>query len=270
MVANPIEIATALGVVIGLVMALTGAGGSIIAIPLLMFFLHLELLQAAPVGLIAVMLAASMAAIMGLLQGIVRYKAATVLAISGLLTAPIGVWIGHHVGNQWLQVLFAFVLAYVASRMWLQAQKQIRQPAMCVSDSQPCKINQSAGKLSWNKPCARAMLFSGSLTGLFSGLLGVGGGFVIVPALRRYTNFDMKAIVATSLAAVAMISLVSVLAYEYKDAVDWSVARPFALGAAIGLVAGKWLSTKLSGPRIQQGFALTAWLVAVGLIVKAI
>lgn len=267
--ANVIEIAIALGSLVGLIMGLTGAGGSIFAVPILMLGLHLRVLQAVPIALMAVMLAACVAAIIGLRQGIVRYKAASVLAISGLLVAPAGVWLAHHAGNRGLAIIFALILSYVAIRMLLKTNENAINGKSCDAKQQPCKINPTIGKISWNAPCARAMLLSGALTGLFSGLLGVGGGFVIVPALRRYTDFDMRTTVATSLTAVAIISLVSAMVYGFKGAIDWQIARPFVLGAVIGMMLGKLMASHISGLRIQQGFAVLALLVAFRMIFQA-
>ena len=84
---DPTTLALALGAIIGLVLALTGAGGGVLAIPLLVFGLHLPLQQAAPVGLVAVGLASAIGAFLGLHQRIVRYRAAAVIGIAGMLMA---------------------------------------------------------------------------------------------------------------------------------------------------------------------------------------
>jgi len=260
-----------LGALVGVVLALTGAGGAIIAIPLLVFGLHLGLLQAAPIGLLAVMLAAGMAALMGLRAGIVRYKAASLMACCGLLTAPLGVWLAHAASNLGLTIIFSAVLIYVAITMFMKAQNAILYgPAECMDSNQPCRVNQQIGKFSWNAPCARAMVLSGAVAGFFSGLLGVGGGFVIVPALRKFTNLDMKFIVATSLAAITLVSGESVLVYAAKGAIEWHLALPFVMGGLLGMMAGQVVAKKLAGPRIQQAFATVAFLIAIGLLIKAL
>ena len=260
-----------LGVVVGGILALTGAGGAIIAVPLLVFGLHLGLLQAAPIGLLTVMLAAGMAALVGLRAGIVRYKAASLLAGCGLLTVPLGVWLAHAVSNLGLTILFSLVLIYVAISMFIKARKAIQHGAAeCMDGNQPCRVNQQIGKLSWNAPCARAMVLSGAVAGLFSGLLGVGGGFIIVPALRKFTDLDMKSIVATSLAAIALVSAAGVLVYAAKAAIEWHLALPFVLGGLFGMMAGQAAAKKLAGPRIQQAFAIVAFLIAIGLLIKTL
>lgn len=121
---------------------------------------------------------------------------------------------------------------------------------------QPCVLNPLQGRLRWTLPCARALAFTGMLSGLLSGLLGVGGGFVIIPALGRYTNLDMKSMVATSLAVIALVSSGSLLTASLSGVMQWAVGAPFALGALLGLLGGRQVAQRLAGPRLQQAFAL--------------
>jgi uncharacterized membrane protein YfcA len=131
-----------------------------------------------------------------------------------------------------------------------------------------CQLNMTTGRFVWTAPCARALALSGLATGFLSGLLGVGGGFVIVPALRHATDLPMNSIVATSLMVVALVSTFAVVASAVAGHFEFAVAWPFAAGALAGMLAGRGLAAKIAGPRLQQGFAGLAAVVAVGLIVK--
>uniref|UniRef100_UPI00257FD954 TSUP family transporter n=1 Tax=Pseudomonas sp. UBA2522 TaxID=1947309 RepID=UPI00257FD954 len=111
---------------------------------------------------------------------------------------------------------------------------------------------------------------TGALSGLLSGLLGVGGGFVIVPALRRYTNLRMGSIVSTSLAVIALVALGSVATATFAGSMRWQVGAPFALGAVLGLLVARPLAARLEGPRLQQLFAIAGWAAAALLISKAL
>jgi hypothetical protein len=106
--------------------------------------------------------------------------------------------------------------------------------------------------------------------GLLSGLLGVGGGFVMVPALQRYTNLAMASIVATSLAVIALVAVSGVVASAASGGLNWSVAMPFAGGALAGMLAGRMVSARLAGPHLQIGFAAVAGIVAFGMLAKAL
>lgn len=257
----------ALGGVVGLILALTGAGGGILAVPLLLFGTGVEVAAAGPIGLMAVGMAAVLGAVLGLRAGIVRYRAAVLIAASGMLLSPAGLWAARQIDSRSLALLFALVLLYVAAKTFRQASAN---GATSGSAHVLCKRDADAGRFVWTRPCALAMALSGALAGLLSGLLGVGGGFVMVPALRRYTDLPMQSAVATSLAVIALISLVGVAASAASGAVDWAIALPFSAGALAGMLGGRTLAARLAGQRLQQGFAAVCALVAVTMIVKAL
>jgi uncharacterized membrane protein YfcA len=263
---NPV--AMALGGVVGLILALAGAGGGILAVPLLVFGLHLSILQAAPVGLIAVGTASAIGAVLGLRQGLVRYRAAALIGITGMLLAPLGVQAARVVPNRPLTVAFALLLAAVAWRMFRQAQRG--DPAAPDTSQWPCVLNPDEGRLIWTLPCAWALAATGALAGLMSGLLGVGGGFVIVPSLSRYTNLATRSIFATSLAVMALVSVGAVGAAAWQGGIAWAVALPFALGAVVALLAGRQLAARWAGVRLQQAFATTCGVVSLLLLARGL
>ena len=119
-------------------------------------------------------------------------------------------------------------------------------------------------------PCARALALTGGIAGFLSGLLGVGGGFIIIPALKRYTNLSAQSIIATSLGVQALISGGSVIFSAATGGFNFLVAAPFSLGALAGLLMGLAISKKLSGPLLQQVFAIMVFGVAVSLTVKGL
>jgi uncharacterized membrane protein YfcA len=258
-----------LGLVVGVILALTGAGGGILAVPLLVFGIEMGVAQAGPIGLLAVGMAAALGAVLGLREGIVRYRAAMLIAASGMLLSPLGLWLAHRIDNRWLSVLFAMILLLVAFRTFRQAtRKPVAVPAG-VRTEHPCQRDAATGRFIWTSSCARALALSGTVAGLLSGLLGVGGGFVMVPALQRYTDLAMQSVVATSLAVIALVSVTGVLASAATGGVVWSVAIPFSAGALAGMLGGRMVSARLAGPHLQIGFAVVAALVAVGMMVKS-
>lgn len=256
----------ALGALIGLVLALTGAGGGVLAIPLLVFGLHLPVQQAAPVGLVAVGLASALGAALGLRQGIVRYRAAALIGATGMLMAPLGVLLAQHLPNRPLLGAFALVLIYSAWRM-------LKRPALHAQEADPlgvpCHVSPTDHRLTWTRPCARALAGTGLVSGLMSGLLGVGGGFVIIPALTRYTDLDPRSIQVTSLAVIALVSVSGVTAAALQGALPWHIAQPFALGAVLALLVGRQVAGKLDAKRLQQAFAWFTMMVALLMLARA-
>ena len=263
-------ISAGLGSVVGLILALTGAGGAIVAVPLLIFGLHLSVPEAAPIALLAVGLSAGLGATLGLREGKVRYKAAGLMALCGVVISPFGIWVAHRVPNTPLTLLFAVVLAYVAVRMFRQARAAPSTEPRPRRTAPQCHLDSATAKLVWTLPCARALAASGVGAGFLSGLLGVGGGFVIVPALRRATDLPMQTIVATSLAVIALVSAGGVAASAIGGHVDWHIALPFAAGALTGMLVGRRFAQHLAGPALQQGFAAFAGVVALGMIVRTL
>lgn len=259
-----------LGFLVGAIMALTGAGGGILAIPLLVFGAHLTVAQAGPIGLLAVGLAAALGAGLGLKAGTVRYRAALLIAGAGMLLTPAGVWLAHRLDTRILSILFALVLFLVAYRTLRQARDGRSQEARTATVDLPCIRDTRSGRFIWTTACARALALSGTVAGLLSGLLGVGGGFIMVPALQRYTDLTMQSVVPTSLAVIALVSLAAVTTSVAGGHLDFDIAMPFAGGALAGMAGGRIVASHLAGPHLQKGFALTCAAVAVGMIVSAV
>jgi uncharacterized membrane protein YfcA len=255
-----------LGSLVGIVLAFTGAGGAIIAVPLLIFGLHLAIADAAPIALFAVSVSAAIGALLALKRGKVRYRAASLLALMGLTTSPLGVFLAQRIPNAPLTLLFAMVLAYAAFHTF---RESMRSPADTGHSSAPCQLG-SDGRLIWTPPCARLMMIAGVSAGFLSGLLGVGGGFVIVPALQKVTDLHMQSIVPTSLAVIALVSGAGVVFVMLMREMDWAIAMPFAFGAVAAMLLVSAFANRFTGPKLQQGFAILAGCVSIGMIISQV
>lgn len=263
-------ISLGLGAFVGVMMALTGAGGGILSVPLLVFGLNLSIASAGPIGLLAIAVAGSLGAINGLRTKLLRYRAALVMATLGVALAPIGLYIAQRIPNKPLLVAFGCLLIIVSIRMLIQAHQEIAGRFPKERTAPPCKLDQSIGRLIWSVPCARALMGAGAVAGFLSGLLGVGGGFIIVPALKKLTDLPMQSIVATSLGVLALISITGVSSAALAGHLNWSIGIPFAAGAVAGMLLGSFIAKKISGPRIQQAFAIFTFLISLSLLYKAI
>ena len=263
-------IGAALGFIVGVILALTGAGGGILAVPLLVFGLGLSVAQAGPIGLFAVGIGAALGAILGLRAGTVRYKAALLMALAGMLASPFGLWLVPRLDNPILSILFSVLLLFVAYRTFRQAKDSFHsQKNTLAMQRLPCLRHPLHGRFIWNRSCVRVLALSGALAGLLSGLLGVGGGFVMVPALRRYTDLTASSTIATSMAVIALVSLSGVAVSAAHGQVSWAIAMPFSSGTIAGMVGAGLISSRLAAPQLQRGFAALAALVAIGMFAKA-
>lgn len=263
-----------LGLVVGLVLGLTGAGGSIIAVPLLMFGLHLSPLEAAPIALLAVTLSAATGAAFGLKEGKLRYRAASFIALLGILTAPIGAWLALRLPLPLLTLTFAGVLAYVAIRMLKQSFSTQTKLDVWADETHaetlPCQLKQNKARIDWTMRCARALGVTGMITGLTSGLLGVGGGFIVVPALKQHSHLEATHIMPTSLGVITLISGSAVITMLWQGRLRLDTASLFALGAVLGMLLSRPFVKRANPAQLQRYFGLFALGVSLFLIIKTI
>ncbi len=277
---DPISLSITLGLFVGFVLAITGAGGAILSLPLLVFFLHLKMIDAAPISLMAIMLSAFLAAGLGLRSGIVRYKAATLLATFGVLCAPLGVYVAHQLPEKALAILFSIVLLIVS---WRSFQK-FQTPTLLIGDDcddpngcddaekeEPaCAVNPATSKLFWTAPCTKRLILTGGFSGFLSGLLGVGGGFIIVPTLHSISNLETKMIVATSLAVIALVSMASALSYAGHGIILWGIAVPFVSSTVMGMILGRMLHSKIPSHMSVLIFGILSLSIAVLMLIKTV
>ena len=251
-----------MGALVGLVQGLTGAGGGILAIPALMLGFGWTVQQATPLALLTVAFAAAVGAMEGLSRGIVRYKAAMLMAITSAPMSWLGIRIAHHVAPQVLGVAFATLMLFVAYRSWHASRSYIKADANA-QPTKPCQLNPATGRIHWTPTSASVIAAVGAVTGLLSGMLGVGGGFVIVPALQRFSNLSMHSIVATSLLVISLVGSISAIqALSHGVSFTLAEAANFMLPAVAGMLLGRMAIRRLPVPRIQQGFALLVLAVA--------
>ena len=232
--------------------------------------MHLSIVQAAPIGLLAIFLSATIGAFLGFREKILRYKAASLMASCGLILSPIGLFTAHKIPNTPLTIIFSIVLSYVAIKMLWQSTLEIKGVKPKAHQLPPCVLDQNIGKFTWTAPCARALAISGSLAGFFSGLLGVGGGFIIVPSLKKQTVLTISSIVVTSLGVLAIVSLGGVIAATVSGNMNWTIGSLFSLGSLTGMLIGKQFAKKIAGPRLQQLFGIFALCIAISMTYKVI
>lgn len=274
-------LAALLGSLVGIVLGLTGAGGSIFAVPLLVFGLGWSLSQATPVALLAVCAAAAFGTLSSWRSGLIARRAALVAGVLGSLTAPLGIALAARLPQQALVVAFALVMVIVAVRMLRQsAQAPVESsivrgdPSVVTVDGAPvCRIDTATSHLRWTRSCAAVLGAAGAVTGVLSGALGVGAGFIIVPTLRAVTELSIQACVATSLMIITIVSAVATVAYvaaQGSAALPLAVAGPFVAGALAGMLASRLIAPKLSGPLLQRLFAALMLVASALLLWRAL
>lgn len=246
------------GVAIGLAVGMLGGGGSVLAVPVLVYVLSEDVESATTISLVVVAAAAVAGGFGHALEGRVCWRHAgafTVAALPGLIA---GTALGNVVGGAMLIAAFAAVMLVAAGATWRNA-----------SADQPTGEESTRGH---RCPALRLGrdLAAGALVGFLTGFFGVGGGFVIVPTLAVALSFSMRSAVGTSLAIIAGTSLLG-LGVHLAAGRNLDADLTFALAAAcvVGAILGARLSRKVPPRSLGRAFAGLVVAVAGYLLVSA-
>jgi hypothetical protein len=237
--------AYALTLLIGLSLGVLGAGGAILMVPVLIYVAGLAPSAAIPVSM-AVMSVTSAAGATGYLKrGDVSPRLAVVFGLGGALGAFAGSSFTHLLPERWLLLIFAAMLVVVGVTMLTRR------------DSLTC-----------SNPCLppRCFLIAAGI-GLITGFLGVGGGFLLVPALMRFAGLGPRAATGTSLALIAINAAVGLAGQLRYVSLDWRLAAGYLAFALAGMLLGVRIAPRLPERRLQH--ALAALLAAIGAAIGA-
>lgn len=257
-------LAIVFGIIVGLALGLTGGGGSILAVPFLVYGLGMVPKSAIALSLAVVAITALFGAISAWRHRLLEMRAALIFAAGGMIAAPLGILLGSHVNDSLLMTGFAVLMWAVALRMFVSARRHPEYASVVRGDFEGGQAHDTGtvchyshdGSLRLTAPCGLVLLLMGLLAGFLSGLFGVGGGFVIVPALMLVTEMSIHRAVATSLLVITLVGIMGVASAIFGERhIDWLIAGLFLVGGLIGMCMGRRLAHYLAGPRLQQVFA---------------
>jgi uncharacterized protein len=235
------------GSLVGFTLGLVGGGGSILAVPLMVYLVGVPLPHMA-IGTSALAVAANAGAnlIPHARAGTVKWRCAGMFALAGVLGAFGGSTLGKAMDGDHLLLLFAGLMLVVGVLMLRQRGDPGNPDVQCHRENAP------------------KVLGFGLATGLFSGFFGIGGGFLIVPALMAATTMPMRNAVGSSLVAVTAFGLAAALNYALSGLVDWGLAAVFIGGGVIGGLIGTRASQKLAARKglLNTLFAVLIFVVA--------
>lgn len=278
-VSDPVQIVLSLtfGAIVGFSLGLTGGGGSIFAVPLLVYGLGIRPNEAVGISLAAVGATALFGFFQRLRSGEVEVHTGLIFAVAGMAGAPIGSWMNGQLPGPLLLLLFSGLMVLVASRMWFKANSRpadslaVRARFEPIPSDEPgptCRRDPS-GRLTMSTRCAMLLAGVGLVTGVLSGLFGVGGGFVIVPALVLFSGMGVHRAVATSLLVIALIGASGVGSLLVAGRpLPLGITTQFIVGGLLGMVLGTRLGRQLSGPRLQKVFAGAILAVAAYIVLE--
>lgn len=244
---NPFAIAGIIA--IGVSLGLTGAGGSILTLPVLVYLVGLPPAEAVGVSLCIVAIAAAVGAAQRWKCGEIHLKAVLTFGGAGMAGAALGAHFTHAVDEGILMTLFTLLMIIVGLRMIFITTSQIELMPEC-------------------KP-VRCIL-AGAGTGMLTGFLGVGGGFILMPALIRFARLPMAIATGTSLAVIAASSTVGCLAHQAAISKNALLTLIFAAVAVIGTFLGKQVAHRLPQRVIQKIFGVIALITAAMIVAETI
>ncbi|MBK0868771.1 sulfite exporter TauE/SafE family protein [Saccharopolyspora sp. HNM0986] len=251
-------LAVVFGAVIGLALGLLGAGGSILAVPALVYGVGQPLQTAIPTSLAVVALSSLGGLVPRERRTAVRWPVALVFGMAGTPAAFGGAALGKLFPQRWLLLAFAALMVVVAVRM------------LRGGDSHAGACRTQEGGVNW-RTCLPKSVVAGALVGLLTGLFGVGGGFVIVPALSLLLGLGAQQAVATSLVVVLINSAAGLVAHAgAARSIDYPVLLLFAGTSLVVSIVAARMSTRLRSPTVRRWFSYIVLAVAVFVAVAAI
>lgn len=254
MTSTEILLALVSGGLIGVVLGLVGGGGSILAVPLLVYVVGVGSTHAA-IGTAAVAVTANaLASLAGHARvGMVKWPCAMVFAAAGVVGAAIGAEIGKAVGGTRLLMLFGLLMIGVGLSMLLKRRRE---------DDPGVRLSRTTAAVLLPR-----LVPMGLGVGLAAGFFGIGGGFLIVPALIVATAMPFAYAVGTSLVVITALGLTTATSYALSGYVDWPLTALLIAGGAGGAMVGIRLGQRLTAHKMLFERAFAALVVAVGIYI---
>ena len=261
-------LASPFGFLIGLSLGALGGGGSILAVPVLVYAAGQSPQAATATSLVVVGVAALWALRRQHAAGNVRVGAGVVFALAGVGGSLAGTMLNHSLDPDVLLVGFSVVMLVAAAGMWRRAHGSLGagdepiDPGAEAADRVADPVSTHT-RTRIDTGTVVGVLGAGTLVGFMTGLFGVGGGFVIVPALVLVLGFRMREAVGTSLLVIAISTAVALVPRLGSGVIDLGVVIPFTLAAMLGASTGAKLGQRVDPDRLIGWFA--GLLVAVAL-----
>lgn len=249
---------------IGLTLGLTGAGGSILTLPILVYLLGINSIVSTGYSLFIVGCTAAVGAIRNIIKGFTKVKVAVWFGLPSMLSIFITrkfiitaiptkiIGLGSLVLTKEIAVMLLFATLMIISGLKMVRRKKV-------------VIETEAGEIKYPK-----LIVQGLFVGVLTGLVGAGGGFLIVPALVIMAKLPMKNAVGTSLLIIATNSMVGFMGDLSNRSMDWAFLLPFAGIAIVGIFMGMMLADRVNGAQLKRGFGFFVLAVAAFILFKEI
>lgn len=252
-------------ILIGVSLGLIGSGGSILTVPVLVYFMLIEPVHATAYSLFIVGITSLVGSYFYYKKGLINFKAAAIFAVPAL----IAVFLTRYLlvpaipnvifnFNDFIITKQIFIMVLFAVLMLLAANSMIRNN---VKDAEEEELNFNFVLIS----------LEGAIVGVLTGLVGAGGGFLIIPALVLLAKLPMKMAVGTSLVIIAVKSLIGFLGdLGASLSIEWSILIGFSIFAILGIFLGSYLSKFISNKKLKPAFGWFVLVMSVYIMYKEI
>lgn len=239
------------GFLIGILLGALGGGGSILAVPVLVFIAGLEPAEATTTSLIVVGLASLLGAYDHARAGRVRVNLGVTFGLTGLLGSVAGSIVNDRMSGDILLLAFAGLMLVAAWRIAVGCPSCTRSgEASAIASKQDETPRVDRFTLS------PKIVAAGTIVGFLTGLFGVGGGFIIVPALTLFLAVPIDVAVGTSLLVIAVNAASALVARVGVGSIDWAVTALFTAAAVAGVHLGKRIADRVETTALQRWFAV--------------
>ncbi len=243
-----------ISLLVGILIGLLGSGGSIVAIPAFIYLANYTTARATDAALVLVTISATIAVVGYSKKSQILYKDTSLFAISGILSAYLGTYVNSKLSDQVLLWVFAFVLVIASIAMPLS--KKIQNKKDPTDDE--------------NKQNIVLILVVGLVFGFLTGLIGVGGGFLIIPLLVVVLRYKFSFAVGTSVVIILINALSSIVFRIFVSNIEILNLIPLAVLAAMGAFLGIYLNGKLNKEVLQRAFSILVIAITIFTLVDAL
>ena len=248
--------------VIGTVLGLTGGGGSILTVPVLVYLLSVSPVTATAYSLFIVGSTALVGTIRNAQKGMIEYKVGIVFAIPSFISVFLTRKLIVPSIPEVVLNLDSFIITKDMLVMIFFAVIMLAASISMLRERNEAVLNKD---VHFNYPL---IIIEGLVIGLLTGLVGAGGGFLIIPALVLFANLPIKKAVATSLMIIAIKSLIGFLGDIGNIDIAWDFLLPFAGLSMIGIILGLYLNNFIDGKKLKKGFGWFVLATAIYILLK--
>jgi len=257
-----------LAVLLSILSAMSGLGGGIFLIPLMIFLFKLPLKFAAGTMLLAMVPFTAVATLKNIQNKYVNFKIGFIIQIGAIIGVLVGAQYSAVLPNSVLKAMFLFIVLYLLISLQVKDKSEFNFAAQIYFLLNRLPPHVTIPDLENSRVSFLALVILGSIAGFFSGLLGIGGGFMIVPLFIIGMRLPVKIAVGTSLFMILMTSLVGAIQHAVLDHVRYHLSFILAAGMIIGAATGASLLKKISERKLKKLISLILVLAAVAVILR--